>query len=140
MDRGSRGTKDPRERGVRGYRRDGVASGRPEQHSEGSPDLVLLDIVLGNENEIDGVRLAKEIRSRLSVPIVFVTAYADAQTVSRAAEVEPAGFVVKPFQEAQLISTLKMVVRRPATGSEPATPDAQPRNGDDPRKSNYRGY
>lgn len=74
------------------------------------PNLVLLDIAL--QNGTDGIQLAHQLKSRTSAPIVFVTAHADELTLARAAEVVPAGFVVKPFQEAQLLSAVTMAVRQ----------------------------
>ena len=88
----------------------GSAAGALSSVHESPPDLILLDIVLGEGP--DGIEVAKELRVLADVPIVFVTAHADATTLRRAAEVTPAGFVVKPFQEAQLLSTVTMAVTR----------------------------
>jgi len=80
------------------------------------PDLVLLDIVLQSGN--DGVQLAHELREKTDAPIIFVTAHADEHTLGRAAAVRPAGFVVKPFQEAQLLSAVTMAVCQPRGRTE----------------------
>ena len=92
------------------------------------PDLILLDIAL--QDGADGVQLAHELKSRTTAPIVFVTAHADEHTLARAAEVVPAGFVVKPFQESQLLSAVTMAIRqtrvpRPETTDAPVGPDTR---------------
>ncbi|MBI2871615.1 MAG: response regulator [Chloroflexi bacterium] len=64
------------------------------------PDLVLMDIML--PGEIDGVTAAAQIRTRFDIPVVYLTAYADEDTVRRAKVTEPYGYMVKPFQEREL--------------------------------------
>jgi len=69
-------------------------------------DLVLMDIRL--EGEMDGIQTAKEIRSRLGLPTVFLTAYADDELMERAKEADPYGYLVKPVHERELRSTIEM--------------------------------
>ena len=61
------------------------------------PDLILMDIKL--RGEMDGVEAAREIRARLDIPVVYLTAYADEKTLTRAKITEPFGYIVKPFDE-----------------------------------------
>ena len=119
----------------------GSAAGALSSVHESLPDLILLDIVLGEGP--DGIEVAKELRVLADVPIVFVTAHADATTLRRAAEVTPAGFVVKPFQEAQLLSTVTMAVTRASSdvtcGSEaPRPPLDDTSEPTDPRQHQLR--
>ena len=59
------------------------------------PSMVLMDIRLrGNQ---DGIQAAHHIRRKFDVPVIFVTAYADRETLKRARVTEPYGYVVKPF-------------------------------------------
>ena len=81
------------------------------------PDLALVDIVLNGG--VDGIELARQLRSQASVPFVYVTAYSDTKTLGRAAETEPAGYVVKPFQEGQLLSAVAMALR--TAGGQPGS-------------------
>jgi PAS domain S-box-containing protein len=67
---------------------------------ERRPDLVLMDIHL--EGAMDGVAAAREIRDRLQMPVVYLTAYADEDTLRRACVAEPFGYVLKPFDEREL--------------------------------------
>jgi len=65
-----------------------------------SPDLVLLDInILGSR---DGIEVAKVIQSKHNIPYIFLTALSDSSTLERAQELEPIGYVVKPFKESDL--------------------------------------
>ena len=59
------------------------------------PDLVLMDIRLRGAR--DGIETAAEIRRRFHVPVMFVTAHADRETLERAKITEPFGYIVKPF-------------------------------------------
>jgi PAS domain S-box-containing protein len=79
-----------------------------QEAEETKPDLVLMDIRL--EGDLDGVEAAKQIRARLNVPIVYLTAYADENTLERAKITEPYGYILKPFQIRQLVSTIEMAL------------------------------
>lgn len=86
-----------------GYRAPDIASTGEEaveKAEETSPDLVLMDIMLSGE--IDGVTAAEQIRARLDIPIVYLTAYADEATLQRAKMTEPYGYIVKPFKDREL--------------------------------------
>lgn len=72
------------------------------------PDLVLMDIVL--KGDIDGVEAAKEIRARLNVPIIFLTAYADDDTLEKAKIAEPFGYILKPFEVRELRSAIEIAL------------------------------
>ena len=73
-------------------------------------DLCLLDIELGGTR--DGVDLAKDIYSEFEVPSVFVSAHSDASTVARAVLVSPHAFVVKPFSDRQLLTSVELAFSR----------------------------
>ncbi|MBI2304813.1 MAG: response regulator [Chloroflexi bacterium] len=75
---------------------------------ETQPDLVLMDIML--PGEIDGVVAAEQIRSRLHIPVVYLTAYADENTLQRAKITEPYGYIVKPFQDKDLHIAIDMAL------------------------------
>ncbi|MEX2442083.1 MAG: EAL domain-containing protein [Alkalispirochaeta sp.] len=72
------------------------------------PDIVLMDIMLGGNR--DGIDAAIEIHERYNVPIVFLTAYADERTVERAKKAEPVGYVLKPFKERELQTTIDIAL------------------------------
>ncbi len=72
------------------------------------PDLLLMDIRL--KGEMDGIEAAKVIVEQLQVPVVYLTAYADSQTFERAKLTEPYGYILKPFDELELKTTLSMAL------------------------------
>ena len=74
------------------------------------PHLVLMDIQL--KGDLDGIAAAKTIYFESDVPVVYLTAYADEQTLQRATETSPFGYLVKPFQEAELQATIKIALQR----------------------------
>jgi PAS domain S-box-containing protein len=74
------------------------------------PDLVLMDI--GMDSEFDGINAAGQIRAEVDIPVVFVTSYSDKETLRRAKEIGPFGYVLKPFDERELAATVEMAIFR----------------------------
>jgi CheY-like chemotaxis protein len=74
------------------------------------PDLILMDIRLKGQH--DGVYAAEEIRKRMKVPIIYITAYSDRTTLDRAKCTHPYGYVLKPFHERELQVTIEMAMYR----------------------------
>ena len=72
------------------------------------PDLVLMDIQL--KGRMDGVEAAAQIRQRFGIPVVYLTANADHPTVQRAKVTEPFGYVIKPFEERELHTTIEVAL------------------------------
>ena len=70
------------------------------------PDLVLMDIHL--KSGMSGVEAAKRIRQRLDVPVIYLTAFSDAETLEQAQLTEPYGYVLKPFEEKSLHAIIQM--------------------------------
>ena len=89
-----------------------VASGEEaiEKIAENRPDLVLMDIVL--KGDMDGVTAAEKIRNRVNIPTVFLTAYADDQTLQRAKLTNPFGYIIKPFQQNDLRVAIEIALHR----------------------------
>ena len=75
-----------------------------------SPDLVLMDIAI--KGDLDGIDTASEIKSIADVPIIFMTAYANDETLDRAAETGCYGYLIKPYKERELQATVKMVLNK----------------------------
>ena len=74
------------------------------------PDLVLMDIVL--PGGIDGIEAAARVRSELGTPVVFMSAYADQQTVQRSMESDPFGYIIKPFDERAVRLGIDIAIHR----------------------------
>jgi PAS domain S-box-containing protein len=70
--------------------------------------FVLMDIVL--KGDMDGIETAAEIRNRFNIPIVYLTAYEDDKTLKRAKLTEPLGYILKPFEERYLRSSIEMAL------------------------------
>src|SRR5207248_7734725 len=87
-----------------------LASGEEaiKKAAEECPDLVLMDIQL--KGKIDGIEAAKIVQSRLNVPVVFITAFADVATIRRDKSTEPYGYIVKPFGKKELQSTIEIAL------------------------------
>lgn len=81
-----------------------------EKAAELEPDLVLMDVRI--EGPIDGIETARRIRESRDVPVVFLTAYSDVDTVERAKDVEPYGYIVKPFDPKDLHTTIEMALHK----------------------------
>jgi DNA-binding response OmpR family regulator len=75
-----------------------------------TPDLVFLDINLGTG--MDGVTLGTLLRQRSPVPILFMTAYSDQETVQRATRLHPSAFLCKPVHSSQLRASLMAALDR----------------------------
>ncbi|MEG4247366.1 EAL domain-containing protein [Microcoleus sp. Pol10D4] len=96
-----------------GYRITGmVYSGEEAIESAANlrPDLVLMDVNL--QGEIDGITAAEEIRLRFQIPVVYLTAYADETTLRRVNSTKPFGYIVKPFEEKNLHTTIQLALYR----------------------------
>lgn len=72
------------------------------------PDLVFLDIKL--KGDLDGINIAEHIKKTYSIPVIFLTSFIDKATLDRAKLTEPYGYLVKPFNEKDLQSTIEMAL------------------------------
>jgi diguanylate cyclase (GGDEF)-like protein len=75
---------------------------------ERPPELVLLDIVL--KGELDGIETAKTIKEEFAIPIIFLTAYADEITLSKAKFADPLGYLLKPFELRELYTAIELAL------------------------------
>jgi diguanylate cyclase (GGDEF)-like protein/PAS domain S-box-containing protein len=85
--------------------RDAIDRARTER-----PDLILMDIVL--KGDMDGIAAAAAISTELHIPVMFLTAYSDDQTVERAACAWPYGYLTKPFQSRELRAGIEVALRK----------------------------
>ena len=73
------------------------------------PDLVLMDIML--KGDMSGIEAASYIREKFNIPIIYLTAYADESTLSKAKVSEPYGYIIKPFKEEEMVQVLIRNIR-----------------------------
>ncbi|WP_424358377.1 DUF835 domain-containing protein [Methanocella sp. MCL-LM] len=72
------------------------------------PDLILMDIFLGDE--MDGIDAAVKIKELYNIPLIYITAYADPSTLQRAKLTEPFGYILKPFEEREMLTNIEMAL------------------------------
>ncbi|HEX5329188.1 response regulator transcription factor [Sulfuricurvum sp.] len=75
-----------------------------------SPDLVLMDITL--QNREDGIGVAEQISKICTVPIIFLTANDKNKTIDRAINIKPYGYILKPFKEIELKTTIEIALKK----------------------------
>ena len=78
--------------------------------SSNLPDLVLMDIKL--KGKMDGISAAKQIYQRFHIPVIYLTALGDENTLKRLSGMQPFGFIGKPFEENELMETINRNIQR----------------------------
>ena len=73
-----------------------------------TPDLILMDIML--DGGTSGIEAADEVREHLDIPVIFLTALADDETLKKAKVTEPFGYLIKPFDARMLYSSIEMAL------------------------------
>jgi class 3 adenylate cyclase len=72
------------------------------------PDLILMDVML--DGNISGIEAAEEIMNTHDIPVIYLTAYADPVTLEKAKLTEPFGYILKPFDERTLHTSIEMAM------------------------------
>jgi CheY-like chemotaxis protein len=96
-----------------GYQVVGLAASAEEaiQKIEATkPELVLMDIHI--QGSLDGIDVAEHVITQFDIPVIYLTAYADEPTVGRAKGTLPSGYILKPFDERGLKTTIEVVLYR----------------------------
>jgi DNA-binding NarL/FixJ family response regulator len=77
-------------------------------------DIIIMDIHI--KGDVDGIDTAVKVREmKNEMPIIYLTAYMDQETVRRADETNPAGYITKPYRQAQLLSSIENAVNQLGT-------------------------
>ncbi len=74
------------------------------------PDLVIMDIIL--KGDMDGIDTAEKICNHINIPVVYLAAYMDEKTLQRAETTGPFGYILKPFEERELHTTIETTLYR----------------------------
>ncbi len=90
------------------------------QLKNNTPDAVLMDINL--EDEKDGIDIAEIINDKYQLPFIFLTSHADKLTLERAKKTKPAGYIIKPFDEKDLLAGLEIALYNYAQKQTAAQP------------------
>ncbi|NHC37990.1 hybrid sensor histidine kinase/response regulator [Scytonema millei] len=80
------------------------------QISELKPDLVLVDIRL--QGDMDGIALAQVLHHNFELPVVYLTANSDEYILNRALATQPFGYIIKPFREQELKTTIEITLNK----------------------------
>ncbi|MBI3501063.1 MAG: LytTR family transcriptional regulator DNA-binding domain-containing protein [Bacteroidetes bacterium] len=80
------------------------------------PNLVLMDIML--KGDVSGIDAAEYVRDKLNIPVIFLTAYADSSTLSKAKVTEPYGYIIKPFKEIDLQTNIEIALYKHEKANE----------------------
>ena len=80
------------------------------------PNIVLMDIMIKGPST--GIQVAEAIKAEQNIPVIFLTAYADESTLLKAKKAEPYGYILKPFKEIDLRSTIEMAVYKHSKDNE----------------------
>ncbi|NLV26307.1 MAG: response regulator [Methanomicrobiales archaeon] len=105
------------------------------------PDLILMDIRI--QGDMDGIETAKEIYKNYNIPSIYLTAHSDENTIKRAVESGPFGYLIKPFKERELYSNIEMVAHKhklykTTTRTEPEEPEREPEKRQQPPAQAYQ--
>ena len=76
--------------------------------TEAKPDVILMDIML--KGEMTGIETADIIKQSIHTPVIFLTAYADNATLEKAKKIQPYGYIIKPFKEVDLHTSIELAI------------------------------
>jgi DNA-binding response OmpR family regulator len=108
-------------------------TGALQSVSENTPDIIPSDINLKNSK--DGIDTIKKIHETHTIPAIYLTAFSDDETINRAIETNPLAYLLKPFKQEELKSTLLLALYK---SKQPSSQNSE--NNDNPYKylgSNY---
>ncbi|MAR67831.1 MAG: DNA-binding response regulator [Crocinitomicaceae bacterium] len=72
------------------------------------PNVILMDIML--KGDMSGIEASAKIKEALNIPVIFLTAYADEKTLEKAKVTEPYAYIIKPFKEIDLHTSIEMAL------------------------------
>jgi PAS domain S-box-containing protein len=72
------------------------------------PDLILMDIMLNGE--LDGIETARTVKAKYNLPVIYITALTDKDTIQRAKVTEPFGYLTKPFEDREIFTVIEMAL------------------------------
>ncbi|NOY38361.1 MAG: response regulator transcription factor [Chlorobi bacterium] len=105
-----------------GYDVTGMAAGYEEALQllqDMPPDLALVDIILSGDK--DGIDVARYIRHKFQIPVIFLTSHAEKNTVDRAKQVHPDGYLMKPFEPDDLYVAIEIAMANFSSQPAPLT-------------------
>lgn len=92
-----------------------------------TPDLVLMDIHLSGQ--LDGIETVEMLKKKIQVPVIYLTDFHDQETIDRAKHTNPAAYLLKPYQEKELLVAVEIAFHNASTGKT-AQPGDNEKNDD----------
>ena len=80
------------------------------------PDIILMDIMI--KGDMTGIDVSAHVKKNHQIPVIFLTAYADDQTLEKAKHTEPYGYILKPFKEVDLKTNIEMALHQHEVNSK----------------------
>lgn len=80
------------------------------------PDLIIMDILL--EGDMNGIEAAEQIVRQMDVPIIFLSCLNDQEVLDRAIGTKPFGYIIKPYDNAELRSSIEIALIKHQTAKE----------------------
>ena len=74
------------------------------------PDLILMDITL--KGNLDGIETAKMIMAQHGIPVIYLSALNDENTIDRALSTKPCGYLIKPFAQVELRTVIESALTK----------------------------
>jgi PAS domain S-box-containing protein len=102
-----------------GYKVVGISSSGEaaiEDAIKNRPEIILMDIQLNGK--MNGIETAKQIKEKLGIPVIYLTAYGDDKTLSKALEASPSGYLLKPFVPRELHTSIQTALHKNSTDKE----------------------
>ncbi len=100
------------------------------------PDLILMDIFL--KDSIDGIEVARRIKMKVDIPVIFLTADSSSDTIQRAKITEPFGYLVKPVDSSVLMTNIDLTLRKQISYNKKLMETLQQANDELERRVNER--
>lgn len=76
--------------------------------TEHKPDVILMDIHI--KGDMDGIQTTEKLNQIMDIPVIFLTAYADDETVRRAIKTRSHSYLVKPYNPRELYSNIEFAI------------------------------
>lgn len=83
------------------------------------PDLIFMDINI--EGATDGIQCASLLNQKYNIPVIYMTAYGDAQTIEEASDTRMLGYIIKPFDTADVEAALAVAIKMINEFQKPTT-------------------
>lgn len=89
-----------------------------------TPDIILMDIHLSGK--LDGIQTVEKVNQKHKIPVIYVTDFQDKETIDRAKHTRPAAYLLKPYQEKDLLIAVEIAFHNASKGKEASAASTEP--------------